>query len=70
MYVCRTLSFKGADFSIDEVPLEAKMQVCDVHFVHRIALLHLMDMYKWICQLFLNKWTWLNGSLNIFLNIL
>jgi hypothetical protein len=26
MYVCRTLSFKGADFSIDEVPLEAKMQ--------------------------------------------
>ena len=27
MYVCRTLSFKGADFAIDEVPLEVKMQV-------------------------------------------
>ncbi|KAG0590125.1 hypothetical protein KC19_1G074000 [Ceratodon purpureus] len=26
MYVCRTLSFKGADFSIDEVPLENRMQ--------------------------------------------
>lgn len=30
MYVCRTLSFKGADFSIDEVPLENRMQVCDL----------------------------------------
>lgn len=29
MYVCRTLSFKGADFTIDEVPLELKMQVSD-----------------------------------------
>lgn len=29
MYVCRTLSFKGADFTIDEVPLEVKMQVSD-----------------------------------------
>lgn len=27
MYVCRTLSFKGAEFSIGEVPLESKMQV-------------------------------------------
>ncbi|CAK9271564.1 unnamed protein product [Sphagnum jensenii] len=26
MYVCRTLSFKGAEFSIGEVPLESKMQ--------------------------------------------
>lgn len=27
MYVCRTLSYKGAEFEVVEVPLEAQMQV-------------------------------------------
>lgn len=27
MYVCRTLSYKGAEFEVVEVPLEAKMTV-------------------------------------------
>ena len=27
MYVCRTLSYKGVEFEVVEVPLEAKMMV-------------------------------------------
>jgi hypothetical protein len=27
MYICRTLSYKGADFDIEEAPLEDRMMV-------------------------------------------
>lgn len=48
MYVCRTLSFKGADFSIDEVPLEVKMQnmymqACFFWSTLRVELMSALD---------------------------
>lgn len=33
MYVCRTLSYKGAEFEVIEAPLEAEMMVCDVDLI-------------------------------------
>lgn len=38
MYVCRTLSFKGADFTIDEVPLEVKMQVSNYSLLFKFHI--------------------------------
>jgi len=29
MYLCRTLSYEGAEFEVIEAPLEDKMMVCD-----------------------------------------
>ena len=33
MYVCRTLSYKGAEFEVIEAPLEAEMEVCKFIFI-------------------------------------
>lgn len=33
MYVCRTLSYKGAEFEVIEAPLEAEMTVCGVGLI-------------------------------------
>ena len=34
MYVCRTLSYKGAEFEVVEAPLEAEMMVKCTHFIY------------------------------------
>jgi hypothetical protein len=34
MYVCRTLSYKGADFDIVEAPLEERMMVKNTKYWH------------------------------------
>lgn len=36
--MCRTLSYKGAEFEVVEVPLEAKMQVWCVFFFSFVFL--------------------------------
>ena len=38
MYVCRTLSYKGADFDIVEAPLEERMMVKTTIFWHNFCL--------------------------------
>lgn len=42
MYVCRTLSYKGAEFEVIEAPLEAEMMVCGIHFIFHLGIQKVM----------------------------
>lgn len=38
MYLCRTLSYEGAEFEVIEAPLEDKMMVCDTDLLTNTIL--------------------------------
>lgn len=44
MYVCRTLSYKGAEFEVVEIPLEAKMMVYPNSFYYEYKNLNMFKL--------------------------
>lgn len=46
MYVCRTLSYKGAEFEVVEIPLEAKMMVYSIssYYVYEYKNLNMFKL--------------------------